>query len=192
MSITVTPNPQELEYPELSVALQDTSVDPIENVEPEVGQLVDEGPQRSEAVALKDTLAPLAPVHSAVIGAGHVISGGVVSTTVTEELQELVFPEPSVASQSTVDDPSENVEPEVGLHVVPATEQLSVAVGLKEAVAPLEPVHSRTRGDGQLMEGDVTSTTLTVAVHESEASLSSVAVRVTPRVSPRLYGPGGA
>ena len=143
MSITVTPNPQELEYPELSVALQDTSVDPIENVEPEVGQLVDEGPQRSEAVALNDTLAPLGPVHSAVIGAGHVISGGVVSTTVTEELQELVFPEPSVALQSTVVDPRENVEPEAALQVGVNAEQLSVALALKEAVAPPGPVHSK-------------------------------------------------
>jgi len=144
VSITVTPNPQELEYPELSVALQDTSVDPIENVEPEVGQLVDEGPQRSEAFALKDTLAPLGPVHSAVIGAGHVISGGVVSTTtVTEELQELVFPEPSVALQSTVVDPSENVEPEAALQVGVNAEQLSVALALKEAVAPPGPVHSK-------------------------------------------------
>ena len=145
MSITVTPNPQELEYPELSVALQDTSVDPIENVEPEVGQLAVEEPQRSEAVALKDTLAPLGPVHSAVIGAGHVISGGVVSTIVTEELQELVLSDPSVALQViSVVSIGKVVEPDGGVQlVVTGSEQLSVALALKEAVAPPGPVHSK-------------------------------------------------
>jgi len=43
------------------------------------------------------TVAPANEVASAVIGAGHVIEGGVVSTTVIVAVHELVLPTASVA-----------------------------------------------------------------------------------------------
>ena len=52
------------------------------------------GPAVSEASALPGlTIAPAGEVASAVIGAGHVIEGGVVSTTVIVVVQELWFPD---------------------------------------------------------------------------------------------------
>jgi len=159
VSRTVTLESQELGFPELSVALQLTGVEPSENVEPDAGQLVGAAPQRSEAVALKETAAPVGPVHSTV-GAGQLMVGGVVSLTVTKELQELGFPESSVALQVTGVEPSGNVSPDVG-QFVEAVPQRSKAVALKEAAAPTGPVHSTTVGAGQVMVGGVVSTTVT-------------------------------
>ena len=51
----------------------------------------------SVADAAYVTVAPLGDVHSAVIGDGHVTSGGVVSTTVTSNEHVDTFPSASVA-----------------------------------------------------------------------------------------------
>src|SRR5256884_846141 len=67
--------------------------------------------------------------------------GAVVSLTVTLELQELEFPEPSVALQETLVVPSGKVDPDAG-QLVEATPQLSPAPPLKVAVAPPGPAHS--------------------------------------------------
>jgi hypothetical protein len=63
-------------------------------------------------------------------GAGQVITGGVVSVTVTVKVQFPVLFDVSVAEQLTVVTPLLNAEPLAGLHVtVRAPSQLSFAVG---------------------------------------------------------------
>jgi len=65
-----------------------------------------------------------------VTGAGQVITGGVVSVTVTVNVQFPVLFDVSEAEQLTVVTPLLNVDPLAGLHVtVRAPSQLSVAVG---------------------------------------------------------------
>ena len=59
---------------------------------------------------------------------GQVISGGVVSRTVTVKLQLLALPEPSVAVQVTVVMPRGRHEPEGGLQAAVTPGQLSDAV----------------------------------------------------------------
>ena len=107
----------------------------------------------------------------------------------TEVLQLLGFPEPSLAVQVTGAAPSENV-PEPGVHPTDATLQLSVAVAVTVALAPFGLVHSSVCGAGHVMLGGVVSRTVTVAVHIAVWPPGSLAVSVTP-VTPRLYGPGG-
>jgi hypothetical protein len=67
--------------PALSVAEHVTLVEPTGNVEPEAGVQVTgtEPSTRSEAEALKVTLAPLGPVALTVMSAGTVTTGGVLS-----------------------------------------------------------------------------------------------------------------
>src|SRR5437899_4992258 len=67
--------------------------------------------------------------------------GAVVSLTVTLELQEFEFPEPSVALQETLVVPSGQVDPDAGQRVE-AILQLSLAPALMVAVAPPGPAHS--------------------------------------------------
>src|SRR2546422_278518 len=88
---------------EKSVALQDTGTEPS---------------TRSSAVAEYVTIAPAGLVASAVISAGRVKAGGVVSRTVTVEDAEPVLPNPSVAVHVTVVTPMGKVEPEGGEQVV--------------------------------------------------------------------------
>jgi uncharacterized protein (DUF983 family) len=62
--------------------------------------------------------------------AGHVITGGVASLTVTVNVHAPVLFDVSVAEQLTVVTPLLNVDPLAGLHVtVRAPSQLSFAVG---------------------------------------------------------------
>src|SRR2546425_3027058 len=67
--------------------------------------------------------------------------GGVVSLTVTLEVQEFEFPEPSVALQEMLVVASGRVDPDAG-QFVEGIPQLSLAAALKVAVAPPGPVHS--------------------------------------------------
>lgn len=59
------------------------------------------GSTMSVVVTLKVTTAPLGPVPSIVIGAGTVKTGGVVSTTVTENESVAVLPWASIDAQVT-------------------------------------------------------------------------------------------
>ena len=64
---------------------------------------------------------------------GQVIVGGVASVTVTAKEQVLLRPAPSIARQTTLVAPRENVEPLVGplmRTTVTAPGQLSTAVGV--------------------------------------------------------------
>ena len=82
------------------------------------------------------------------------IAGGVVSITVTLVVQEVEFPEPSVAEHDAPVVPSWKVEPEGGAQLIPVIPgQLSEACGPKETVAPPGPVHSIVWGAGQVMDG---------------------------------------
>jgi len=74
-------NEAEPVLPALSLTEHDTVVEPNANVEPDEGlQVGANGPStRSEAEAAYVTTAPLGPVASAVMSAGTVITGGVVS-----------------------------------------------------------------------------------------------------------------
>src|SRR4051794_19216345 len=97
----------------------------------------------SEAEVENETVAPDAPVASAVLSAGTDTTGAVVSTTVTVNEPLLLFPAPSVAVQWTVVVPSGNVDPDPGPHDG-ATEPLtmSLAVDANETAAPEAPVAS--------------------------------------------------
>lgn len=95
-------------------------------VEPERGEQVGAitPSTRSLAVAVKVTAAPEGPVASAVMLAGTVTVGGVVSTTVTVKLPEAMLPAASEAEQLTVVAPRPKVEPEAGEQFT-ATEPLT-------------------------------------------------------------------
>lgn len=69
------------ELPALSVAEQDTLVEPTINVEPEAGvQVTDTEPStESSAETVNVTTAPLEPVALTVTSAGTVTTGGVLS-----------------------------------------------------------------------------------------------------------------
>ena len=79
------------------------------------------------------TVAPAALVHSAVMAAGHVITGGAVVCTVTVKEQVDVFAGDawSIAAHVTVVTPTGKTEPEAGAQPTEGLEsQRSVAVGV--------------------------------------------------------------
>src|SRR5205807_1965735 len=98
-----------------------------------------------------------------VSGAGHVITGGVVSVTVTVNVQVPVLADVSVAEQLTVVTPLLNVDPLAGLQVtVRGPSQLSVAVGcvyVTTAVQALDAALALT-----LLQPHNTGATLSVTV----------------------------
>ena len=83
----------------------------------------------SLALALNVTVAWPPPVHSAVMGAGTVTTGRVVSCTVTVKLALPVFWCESVAVQVTVVVPTGKHAPDGGAQITVALPQLSIAVG---------------------------------------------------------------
>lgn len=72
----------------------------------------------SDAVTANVTLAPLGPAASAVIGAGTLTVGGVVSATVT--VNEPAAVPLAASTQSTVVVPRWNVNPEAGVQLRPS------------------------------------------------------------------------
>ena len=112
-----------------------------------------------------------APFAAAETLDGQEIVGVSISTTVTENEQVVVFPDPSVAPNTCVVTPTGNVAPLANPAVcrVVAAPQLSVPAGvLNETAAPqvLESAFVVTL-DGQLMLG--ASVSLTVTVNEQVA-----------------------
>ena len=97
--LTVTVKGHELEFPNASLALQETDVIPIGKTEPEAGvQVVAMVPgQLSDAVELKVNTAPFGPVASIAVEPGQVMTGGVLSATVTVCVALMLLPLPSVA-----------------------------------------------------------------------------------------------
>src|SRR5262249_44295392 len=113
VSRTVISKLFELSFPRLSVAVQVTSLTLIGKKLPEAGVQVGVTlpSTRSVADAEYATVAPPASSASTVKSSGTVMSGPVVSWTVTVKLPFPVFPDESVAEQLTVDCPSGNVDP---------------------------------------------------------------------------------
>ncbi len=107
VSVTVTLNLHEAEIPALSLALQVTTVAPKANRLPEAGEHeTDASPFASLAVGLKVGLMyGTPPVGELLMLFGQVITGGVVSTTVTLMLHDDDKPYGSVALHDTVEVP---------------------------------------------------------------------------------------
>jgi hypothetical protein len=111
--------------------------------------------------------------------------------TVTVKVQLAVFPAESVAVAVTVVEPFGNAKPEGGLLTTVTPEQRSDVLTVKFATAVHCPGSaSRVMFAGQVIEGGVLSTTVTVAEHSLETPSVSVTVKVTV-VVPSGYSPGG-
>lgn len=114
------------------MAVQLTIVLPSGKVEPDGGADtgVMEPSTESAAEAVYETGAPPGPVASAVMSAGKVSTGSVVSWTITSKVPKVVLPVASCEVQETVSVPIENVDPDGGVQLTgrgPSTR--SVAVG---------------------------------------------------------------
>ena len=98
MSLTITWNEQLVVLPEGSVAVDVTVVFPTGKNDPETGVVVNVVEQLSEAVTEKLTIIPHIPAGAFVVmGAGQVITGAWLSTTVTLKVHIAIFPDTSVA-----------------------------------------------------------------------------------------------
>jgi hypothetical protein len=167
VSTTVTAVEHRPVLPARSRALHATTVVPTGYAGPAaVVQLAVTAPSHaSKAAAVTVAVADRFDVHSSVRGAGQLIDGGFVSTTVTDVVHVLMLFDPSFAVHVTGVRPSGNV-PDDGAQAIPATLQLSVAVGVPSvARPPARPVHSTVCGRGHEIAGGVVSTTDTEAVH---------------------------
>src|SRR5206468_3925265 len=165
-----------------SKAVQVTVVLPSAKVLPLAGKQVTLSvpSTMSLAVAVKVTVAPAALVASAVIGAGQLTVGAVVSRTVTANEQVLVLCAASKALQVTVVLPRAKVLPLAGKQVtasVPST--MSLAVAVKVTVAPAALVASAVIGAGQLTVGAVVSRTVTANEQVLVLCAASKALQVT-------------
>ena len=118
LSITVMIWLQVLVLPEASVARQVRVIVPVPLHPPNeftsVEVIVDVE-QTSVAVAVPVAAGNVLVLHCRVTFAGHVITGGTLSDTVTVNVQVAVLPQPSVAVAVTVVVPVENVLPDAGL-----------------------------------------------------------------------------
>jgi len=182
VSLTVTVKVALPVLPAESVAVQVTGVAPSLNVLPEAGvQVVATEPlTESVADAAKLTTAPAALVASAVMFAGTVTAGFVVSKTVTVRFAVPVLPAPSVAKQVTVVVPRGNVLPEAGVQFgISAPLTRSVADAVKLTTAPEALVASAVMGAGTVTTGFVVSLTVTVKLALPVLPAVSVAVQVT-------------
>ena len=118
-------------------------------------------------------------VASAVMSAGRLTEGEVVSWTVTVEDAEPTLPAASLAVHVTVVIPSGKVDPEGGQTSVTAL-TVSVAVAEKVATAPLGPVASRVIGSPNIVTtGGVVSKTITMKLALALLFEESVAVYMT-------------
>ena len=135
----------------------------------------------SDAVTVNVTGFPFELVHSREKSAGHVIVGGVRSTTVTSKQHDELLPEWSVAVQQTCVVPNGKFEPDAGVQaIVGAGSHTSVAVVVNVTDAPDALVQSAVMFAGQWIAGGVWSSTVTLKQHCVEALPEwSVAVQQT-------------
>jgi hypothetical protein len=110
-----------------------------------------------------------------------VITGGVVSTTLTSNVQSLLLLLASVAEQVSTVVPTGNVLPDGGAQpVVGVVVQMSDAVGSgKLTAAPAGPVHSAIWSAGHVMLGGSVSLMVTAAESLEERVPGSSTVRST-------------
>ncbi len=134
---------------------------PNGKVAPEVGAQVGviAPSTRSVAETWKLTAAPIALVASAVMLAGTVRAGAVLSWTVTVKvLALLVLPVESFAVQDTVVMPSAKVAPEAGVQFTTGDGSTrSAAVAVKVTAAPAALVASAVMSAGTVSVGGVVS-----------------------------------
>jgi hypothetical protein len=116
VSCTVTVKLPLDEFPAASTAVTVTIVVPSANTEPEAGELLVATLPLTASVALvvKLTVAPLPLIASVVMFAGTVMTGPLVSRTVTVNVPLDEFPAASTAVTVTVVVPSANTEPDSG------------------------------------------------------------------------------
>ena len=113
---------------------------------------------------------------------GTVITGGVVSLTVTLNDALAVFPAPSVAEQLTLVVPAAKMEPDAGEQLtgtLPYT--MSVALGsVYDTTAPASSVCDTVMFDGTLLiTGGVKSVTVTLNEFVAESPAASWALQLT-------------
>ena len=171
--------------PAPSVAVQTTVVSPTANVDPDPGmQLTGVEAPRSVAVGVLNVIVrPLGDVASWEMSLGTLlITGSVVSWTVTLNDADEVFPCVSVAEQLTVVVVIPNVDPDGGEQVTPTEpDTASLAVGLVNVMtAPELDVASVVLLPGTpLITGPIVSTTLTVNDADELFPCESLALQVT-------------
>ena len=190
LSLTVTVKVQALVLPQASVAVQVTVVVPGAKVVPLAGLQLTAGFGVHESVAVgraKVTTAPLGPVQELVMFVEQpLITGAVVSTTVTVWLQLAVLPQASVALQVWI---ALKVLPHKALVVAPTmvmvlVPQVSLVVGASNVhTVP----HCTLLFATQVMVGAVVSTVVTVWLQLAVLPQASVAVhvRVAAKVLPQ-------
>jgi hypothetical protein len=125
------------------------------------------------AVALQDAFA-----DRVMVAGQPVITGLVLSLTVTLNVHVEILPAASVAVYVTAVVPSENRDPDVCVLVKLETEQLSEAVGAVQVpIALQDALEDNVMFDGQpVMTGLVLSVTTTLKVHVDVLPAPSVAV----------------
>ena len=125
-------------------------------------------------------VAPAARVASTVTSDGTVMTGAVVSLTVTMNEADPLLPRASLAVQFTVVGPSGKIVPLAGLHVggtMPS--MVSVADVVKVNAPPVAPVASIVALAGTVTTGGVVSATVTVNDAVLMFPRASLAVQLT-------------
>ncbi len=125
-------------------------------------------PQLSLAVTLPVSGAGTSVEHSTVMSDGHVIEGGVLSSTAITWRQELEFPQSSVANQVRLIVYSCGQPPAMVISddtTNTAVSQASVAVAVPVSAGRVLSSHSIVTFAGQVMTGGVLSLILIVCAH---------------------------
>jgi hypothetical protein len=176
-ALTLTVNEFVLAFPALSTAVHLTVLAPTGKRLPEAGMHVSAGfgSQASEAVTVKVVGAPLGLAHPTVIPVGTLMSGAVLSDTVTVKAHVPELPLSSTAVHVTRVVPAANNEPATGVHVTvgSAVEQRLVAEALKETAVPVGPAQSTAMfvGQDKVMQSFAQSV-LTITANEPWAVLA--------------------
>ena len=182
VSSTVTVKSSVVALPASSVAVHSTVVVPRAKVLPLTGaqERVTLSSTRSLVATTYETSAPSGPVASAVMFAGTVSEGAVVSTTVTSNDPDVVWPWLSVAVQSTGLVPRGNVAPEAGAHSMSTwSSAASVPVTSYSTDAPSALVASTIWSSGSWSSGATVSATVIANVFWLVLPASSVAEQLT-------------
>jgi hypothetical protein len=195
VSTVVTVNEALLRFARVSIAVQSTVVVPSGKVAPLAGvQVTATAPSTASLpVALNVKAAPVAAVASTVAFGGSVITGALVSATVTVNCALAELPRLSAAVHVTLVLPSAKVAPLAGVQAtVTAPSTMSVADDVKVNAAPAALVASTVAFDGIVNTGAMVSTTVTVndcVVLFPATSLAAQLTVVTPsaKVEP-LFG----